>query len=119
LAVPWPCLGRPDRSKTIAKDFRSSSISSGLQRHVFQLRNNDEKDQTARRLDRGLRTIRDDLISGLPAGYDMDPLSDPCVIILRRTRKTLVAPFTRFADSREISRTAEEDRSNAESEPDS
>jgi hypothetical protein len=116
--VPWPCLGRPDRSKTIAKDFRSSSISSGLQRHVFQLRNNDEKDQTARRLDRGLWPIRDDLISGLPAGYDLDPLSDPCVIILLRRRKTLVARFTRLADPRGIRRTAEEDRSKAESEPD-
>jgi hypothetical protein len=46
------------------------------------------------------------------------PLSDPCVIILLRRRKTLVARFTRLADPRGIRRTAEEVRSNAESEPD-
>jgi hypothetical protein len=55
--------------------------------------------------------------SGLPAGYYLDPLSDPGVIDLRRPGDTLVVRFTRFADQEEIRRTAE-DRLRAEAEPD-
>jgi hypothetical protein len=62
--------------------------------------------------------MRVDLVSGLPAGYYLDPLSDPCVIVLRRPGEVLVARFTRFADQEEIRRAAEEDRLRAEPEPD-
>jgi hypothetical protein len=57
------------------------------------------------------------LVSGLPAGYYLDPLSDPGVIFLRRPGKALVARFTRFADPQEIRRVAKEDLSRAEPEP--
>jgi hypothetical protein len=67
---------------------------------------------------RGLRLIRDDLTSGLPTGYHLDLLSDPCVIILRRPDETVVARFTPFTDPAEIRRAAEEDRESEESEPD-
>jgi hypothetical protein len=60
--------------------------------------------------------MRDDLVSGLPAGYYLDPLSDPGVIVLRRPGEVLVARFTRFADPEEIRRTALEDHSRAEAE---
>jgi len=48
----------------------------------------------------------------------LDLLSDPCVIILRRPDKTVVARFTPFADTKEISRAAEEDRARVEADPD-
>ena len=67
---------------------------------------------------RGLRLIRDDLTSGLPTGYHLDLLSDPCVIILCRPAESIVARFTPFADPKEIRRAAEEDRESDESEPD-
>ena len=76
-------------------------------------------DQLALRVERGLRPIPDDLTSGLPEGYHLDLLSDPCVIILRRPEQTVVARFTPFADPKEIRRAAEEDRKRrAEVEPD-
>jgi len=81
-------------------------------------RNNDVKDQTALRVDRGLRPISDDLTSGLPEGYHLDLLSDPCVIILRRPGEAVVARFTPFADPKEIRRAAEEDRARVEADPD-
>ena len=49
----------------------------------------------------------------------MDLLSDPCVIILRRPEQTVVARFTPFADPKEISQAAEEDRARVEAESDS
>lgn len=79
--------------------------------------NEDVKDQPALRVDRGLRPIRDDPISGLPAGYHLDLLSDPCVIILRRPGETVVARFTPFADPKEIRQAAEEDHARVEPEP--
>jgi len=48
----------------------------------------------------------------------LDPLSDPCVIILRRPAGTVVARFTPFADPKEIRQAAEEDREGAEGKPD-
>jgi len=81
-------------------------------------RNNDVKDQSALRVDRGLQPISDDLTSGLPPSYHLDLLSDPCVIILRRPGETVVARFTPFADPKEIRRAAEEDRARVEADPD-
>jgi hypothetical protein len=92
--------------------------SSRIHRHLLVCRNNDAKDQTALRVDRGLRPpIRDNLTSGLPAGYHLDLLSDPCVIILRRPGETVVASFTTFADPNEIGQAAEEDHARVEAEP--
>jgi len=84
-------------------------------------RNNVVKDQAALRVDSGLRPISDDLTdltSGLPAGYHLDLLSDPCVVILRRPGETVVARFTPFADPKELRRAAEEDRARVEADPD-
>jgi hypothetical protein len=67
---------------------------------------------------RGLRAIPDDLTSGLPEGYHLDLLSDPCVIILRRPDETVVARFTPFTDPKEIRQGAEEDRARVEAESD-
>jgi hypothetical protein len=53
--------------------------------------------------------MRDDETSRLPAGYSLDLVSDPCVIILRRSDRTVVARFTHAADPEEIRRAAEED----------
>ncbi len=92
--------------------------SSPIHCHLLVCWNNDVKDQPALRVDRGLRPIRDDLTSGLPPGYHLDLLSDPCVIILRRSGETVVARFTPFADPQEIRRIAEEDRARLEVEPD-
>jgi hypothetical protein len=75
-------------------------------------------DQLALRVERGLRPIPDDLTSGLPEGYHLDLLSDPCVIILRRPDETVVARFTPFADPKEISQAAEEDHARVEAESD-
>jgi hypothetical protein len=85
---------------------------------LLEWRNKDVEDQPALRVDRGLRPIREDLTSGLPEGYHLDLLSDPCVIILCRPDETVVARFTRFVDPKEISRAAEEDRARLELEPD-
>src|SRR5215208_6263527 len=99
-------------SQKFAKD------SSRIHRHLLVCRNNDAKDQSALQVDRGLRPISDDLTSGLPPSYHLDLLSDPCVIILRRPDKTVVARFTPFADPKEIRRAAEEDRARVEADPD-
>ena len=53
--------------------------------------------------------MHDNETSRLPAGYSLDLVGDPCVIILRRSDGTVVARFTRFADPEEIRQTAEED----------
>ena len=85
---------------------------------MLECRNKDVEDKPALRVDRGLRPIPDDLTSGLPEGYHLDLLSDPCVIILRRPDETVVARFTPFADPKEIRQAAEEDRQRAVVEPD-
>src|SRR5215217_6362168 len=89
-----------------------------IHRQFIVCRNSDVKDQSALRVDRGLRPIRDDLTSGLPEGYHLDLLSDPCVIILRRPDETVVARFTRFTDPKEIRQAAQEDRERVEAESD-
>jgi hypothetical protein len=48
--------------------------------------------------------------SKLPAGYALDLVDDPCVIVLRRGGGAIVARFTRNVDPQEIRRAAEEDR---------
>jgi hypothetical protein len=54
--------------------------------------------------------MRDDEESSrLPAGYSLDLMGDPCVIILRRPDGTIVARFTHSGDSEELRRTAEAD----------
>src|SRR5215204_5048636 len=92
--------------------------SSPIHRDLLECRNTEVKDQPALRVERGLRPIREDLTSGLPADYHLDLLSDPCVIILRRPDETLVARFTRFTDPKEIRQAAEEDRARVEAESD-
>ena len=47
--------------------------------------------------------------SKLPAGYALDLVGDPCVIVLRRGGGAVVARFTRNVDPQEIRRAAEED----------
>jgi hypothetical protein len=47
--------------------------------------------------------------SKLPAGYALDLVDDPCVIVLRRGGGAIVARFTRNVDPQEIRRAAEED----------
>jgi len=61
------------------------------------------------RAGRGATTIRDDVTSGLPAGYRLDLVSDPCIIALLRPDGTVAARFTRFADPEQIRQSAEED----------
>jgi hypothetical protein len=85
---------------------------------LLECRNIEVIDQPALRVERGLRPIPNDLTSGLPEGYHLDLLSDPCVIILRRPDETVVARFTPFADPKEIRWVAEEDSARVESEPD-
>ena len=53
--------------------------------------------------------MSDENSSNLPAGYALDLVGDPCVIVLRRGGGTIVARFTRNADPQEIRRAAEED----------
>jgi hypothetical protein len=72
------------------------------------------RDQPELRVHRGLRPIPDDLTSDLPAGYHLDLLSDPCVIILRRPEETVVARFTPLVDPKKLRQAAEEDRERAE-----
>jgi hypothetical protein len=50
----------------------------------------------------------------LPAGYHLDLLSDPSVIILRRPAGTLVARFTPFVDPKKLRQAAGEDLERAE-----
>ena len=47
--------------------------------------------------------------SNLPAGYTLDLVGDPCVIVLLREDGSVVARFTRNVDPREVRQTAEED----------
>ena len=53
--------------------------------------------------------MSDENSSNLPAGYALDLVGDPCVIVLRRGGGTIVARFTRSVDPQEIRRAAEED----------
>jgi hypothetical protein len=53
--------------------------------------------------------MRDDETSWLPPDYSLDMVSDPDVIILRRSDGTVVARFTHTANTEEIRRAAEED----------
>ena len=53
--------------------------------------------------------MRDDESSRLPAGYGLDLIGDPCVIILCRPDGTIVARFTHGVDPEELRRTAEAD----------
>jgi hypothetical protein len=61
------------------------------------------------REDEEATTMRDDETSRLPPGYSLDLVGDPCVIMLRRSDRTVVARFTHAADPEEIRRAAEED----------
>jgi hypothetical protein len=54
-------------------------------------------------------TNRNDETTRLPAGYELDLLGDPCVIVVRRADGTVVARFTRHVDPEEVRRAAEED----------
>jgi hypothetical protein len=93
--------------------------SSSIHCDLRECRNKEVIDQPPLRVERGLRPIPDDLTSGLPEGYHLDLISDPGVIILRRSTGTVVARFTPFADPKEIRQAAEEDRTRrAEVEPD-
>jgi hypothetical protein len=53
--------------------------------------------------------VRDENPSNLPAGYTLDLVGDPCVIVLLRGDGAVVARFTRNVDPQEVRRTAEED----------
>ena len=52
---------------------------------------------------------QDDTSTRLPAGYTLDLVGDPCVIVLRRADGTVAARFTKHVDPEEIRRAAEED----------
>jgi hypothetical protein len=52
---------------------------------------------------------QNDTTTRLPAGYTLDLLGDPCVIVLRRADGTVAVRFTRRVDPEEIRRAAEED----------
>jgi hypothetical protein len=84
---------------------------------LLECRNREVIDQPALRVERGLRPIPNDLTSGLPEGYHLDLLSDPCVILCRPD-DTVVARFTPFADPKEIRQAAEEDHARVEAESD-
>ena len=53
--------------------------------------------------------MREENPSKVPAGYTLDLVGDPCVIVLRRGGGAIVARFTRNVDPQEIRRAAEED----------
>jgi hypothetical protein len=54
--------------------------------------------------------VRDDQEnSRLPPGYRLDLISDPCIIVLRRSDGRVVARFTRNVDPEEIRWAAQED----------
>jgi hypothetical protein len=53
--------------------------------------------------------VGDENPSNLPAGYTLDLVGDPCVIVLRRADGAVVARFTRNVDPQEVRRAAEED----------
>ena len=48
--------------------------------------------------------------SRLPAGYGLDLVGDPCIVILRNPEGEIVARFARDIDPEEVRRAAEEDR---------
>ena len=52
----------------------------------------------------------------LPAGYTLDLVGDPCVIVLRRADGTVTARFTKHVDPEQIKRAAEEDHRRAAGE---
>ena len=52
---------------------------------------------------------QNDTTSRLPAGYTLDLLGDPCVIVLRRADGTVAARFTKHVDPEQIRWAAEED----------
>ena len=52
---------------------------------------------------------RDYSTLGLPSGYRLDLVGDPCVVTLCRADGTVVARFTYVTDPEEIRRAAEED----------
>jgi hypothetical protein len=58
--------------------------------------------------------VRDENPSKLPAGYTLDLVGDPCVIVLRRRSGEVVARFTRNVDPQEIRRAALEDSAKEE-----
>ena len=53
--------------------------------------------------------MREESPSNLPAGYTLDLVGDPCVIVLLRADGAVVARFTRNVDPREVRGAAEED----------
>ena len=53
--------------------------------------------------------MRDGNPSKLPAGYTLDLVGDPCVIVLCRRGGAVVARFTRNVDPQEVRGAAEED----------
>jgi hypothetical protein len=53
--------------------------------------------------------VREENPSNLPAGYTLDVVGDPCVIVLLRADGTVVARFTRNVDPQEVRQAAEED----------
>jgi hypothetical protein len=53
--------------------------------------------------------VREENPSNLPAGYTLDLVGDPCVIVLLRADGTVVARFTRNVDPQEVRGAAEED----------
>jgi hypothetical protein len=58
--------------------------------------------------------VRDKNLSNLPAGYSLDLVDDPDVIVLRREDGSVVARFLPSVDPQEIRRAAEEDRREGE-----
>jgi hypothetical protein len=62
--------------------------------------------------------IRGERDVGLPAGYRLDPVSEPGLLILRGPDGAVVARFTLFADPEEVRRVAEEDQSTSGSRRD-
>jgi hypothetical protein len=57
-----------------------------------------------------MQTMCDEEFSRLPAGYSLDLIGGPCVIILRRPDGTIVVSrFTHGVDPEELRRTAEAD----------
>ena len=55
------------------------------------------------------KTVGEENPSNLPAGYTIDLVGDPCVIVLLRGDRSVVARFTRNVDPQEVRRAAEED----------
>ena len=53
--------------------------------------------------------MREENPSNLPAGYTLDLVGDPCVIVLLQADGAIVARFTRNVDPQEVRRAAEED----------